>query len=49
MTEEIIETPVLLNVSKKYGTQDRVFMFTSTSKITFRVPVFLPLPAATTA
>ena len=35
LTEEIIETPVLLNVSKKYGTQDRVFMFTSTSKITF--------------
>ena len=26
---------MLLNVSKKYGTQDRVFMFTSTSKITF--------------
>ena len=49
LTEEIIETPVLLNVSKKYGTQDRVFMFTSTSKITFRAPVFLPLPAATTA
>lgn len=35
LTEEIIETPVLLNVSKQYGTEDRVFMFTSTSKITF--------------
>ncbi|HIZ48017.1 MAG TPA: aminotransferase class I/II-fold pyridoxal phosphate-dependent enzyme [Candidatus Gemmiger excrementavium] len=35
LTEEIIETPVLLNESKKYGTEDRVFMFTSTSKITF--------------
>ena len=34
-TNEIIETPVLLNESKKYGTEDRVFMFTSTSKITF--------------
>ena len=35
LTDEIIETPVLLNECKKYGTQDRVFMFTSTSKITF--------------
>lgn len=35
LTDEIVETPVLLNVCKKYGTQDRVFMFTSTSKITF--------------
>ncbi len=35
LTDEIIETPVLLNESKKYGTEDRVFMFTSTSKITF--------------
>ena len=35
LTEEIIETPVLLNESKKYGNEDRVFMFTSTSKITF--------------
>ena len=35
LTEEIIETPVLLNESKKYGTENRVFMFTSTSKITF--------------
>lgn len=35
LTEEIIETPVLLNESKKYGHEDRVFMFTSTSKITF--------------
>ena len=35
LTNEIIETPVLLNESKKYGTEDRVFMFTSTSKITF--------------
>ena len=35
LTDEIIETPVLLNESKKYGHEDRVFMFTSTSKITF--------------
>ena len=35
LTDEIIETPVLLNQCKKYGTEDRVFMFTSTSKITF--------------
>ena len=35
LTDEIIETPVLLNECKKYGTEDRVFMFTSTSKITF--------------
>lgn len=35
LTSEIIETPVLLNESKPYGTEDRVFMFTSTSKITF--------------
>ena len=35
LTDEIIETPVLLNESKKYGNEDRVFMFTSTSKITF--------------
>ena len=35
LTEEIIETPVLLNEAKKYGNEDRVFMFTSTSKITF--------------
>ena len=35
LTDEIIETPVLLEESKKYGSEDRVFMFTSTSKITF--------------
>lgn len=35
LTDEILETPVLLNECKKYGTEDRVFMFTSTSKITF--------------
>ena len=35
LTDGVIETPVLLNESKKYGTEDRVFMFTSTSKITF--------------
>ena len=35
LTDEIIETPVLLNEAKKYGNEDRVFMFTSTSKITF--------------
>ena len=35
LTEEIIETPSLLTASKTCGTQDRVFMFTSTSKITF--------------
>ena len=35
LTDEIIETPVLLNECKKYGHEDRVFMFTSTSKITF--------------
>ena len=49
LTDEIIETPVLLNESKKYGNEDRVFMFTSTSKITSRVPVFPPLPAARAA
>ena len=42
LTDEIIETPVLLNESKQYGTEDRVFMFTSTSKITFPALVFLP-------
>ena len=35
LTDEIIETPVLLEESKPYGHEDRVFMFTSTSKITF--------------
>ena len=35
LTDEIIETLVLLEESKKYGSEDRVFMFTSTSKITF--------------
>ena len=35
LTDEIIETPVLLEESKAYGNEDRVFMFTSTSKITF--------------
>ena len=35
LTDEIIETPVLLEESKPYGNEDRVFMFTSTSKITF--------------
>ena len=35
LTDEIIETPVLLNESKKYGNENHVFMFTSTSKITF--------------
>ncbi len=35
LTDEIIETPVLLEESEKYGSEDRVFMFTSTSKITF--------------
>lgn len=35
LTDEIIETPVLLEESRKYGNEDRVFMFTSTSKITF--------------
>ena len=35
LTDEIIETPVLLEESKKYGSEDRVFMVTSTSKITF--------------
>lgn len=35
LTDEIIETPVLLEESKKYRSEDRVFMFTSTSKITF--------------
>ena len=35
LTDEIIETPVLLEESKKYGSEDRDFMFTSTSKITF--------------
>ena len=48
LTDEIIETPVLLNECKKYGTQDRVFMFTSTSKITFPVRASQPLPAART-
>ena len=49
LTDEIIETPVLLNESKKYGNENRVFMFTSTSKITFRRQVSLPLPAARAA
>ena len=31
LTEEIIETPVLLNECKKYGNEDRVFMFTGIS------------------
>ena len=35
LTDEIIETPVLLEESRQYGNEDRVFMFTSTSKITF--------------
>ncbi len=35
LTDEIIETPVLLEESRQYGHEDRVFMFTSTSKITF--------------
>ena len=35
LTNEIIETPVLLEESKPFGNEDRVFMFTSTSKITF--------------
>lgn len=35
LTDEIIETPVLLNEAAKYGNEDRVLMFTSTSKITF--------------
>lgn len=35
LTDELIETPVLLEEAKKYGNEDRVFMFTSTSKITF--------------
>lgn len=35
LTSEIIETPVLLEESKAFGNEDRVFMFTSTSKITF--------------
>lgn len=35
LTEEVIETPVLLEESKQYGNENRVFMFTSTSKITF--------------
>lgn len=35
LTSKIIETPVLLEESKAYGNEDRVFMFTSTSKITF--------------
>ena len=35
LTNEIIETPVLLEESKACGNEDRVFMFTSTSKITF--------------
>lgn len=35
LTEEQIENPPLLNECKKYGTEDRAFMFTSTSKITF--------------
>ena len=32
LTDEIIETPVLLEESKAYGNEDRVFMFTSTSR-----------------
>ena len=35
LTDEIIEIPVLLEESRKCGNEDRVFMFTSTSKITF--------------
>ena len=35
LTDEIIETPVLLEEARRYGNEDRVFMFTSTSKITF--------------
>ena len=35
LTEEIIETPVLLNESKKYGNEDMIYMFCSTSKITY--------------
>lgn len=35
LTSKVIETPVLLEESKAYGNEDRVFMFTSTSKITF--------------
>lgn len=35
LTSKVIETPVLLEKSKAYGNEDRVFMFTSTSKITF--------------
>lgn len=35
LTDEIIETPVLLEEACRYGNEDRVFMFTSTSKITF--------------
>lgn len=35
LTDEIIETPVLLEESRAYSNEDRVFMFTSTSKITF--------------
>ncbi|WP_300249147.1 aminotransferase class I/II-fold pyridoxal phosphate-dependent enzyme [uncultured Subdoligranulum sp.] len=35
LTEEIIENPPLLNEAKECGNGDRVFMFTSTSKITF--------------
>ena len=42
LTDEIIETPVLLNESKKYGNENRVFMFTSTSKITFPGAALMP-------
>lgn len=35
LTSKVIETPALLEESKAFGNEDRVFMFTSTSKITF--------------